>query len=40
MPLGGMGSIQELIKLTQTEHGTLREESLGDVMFVPLISDP
>jgi protein-L-isoaspartate(D-aspartate) O-methyltransferase len=40
MPLGGLGGVQELIKLTQAGNDVFTEESLGGVMFVPLISDP
>ncbi|MET0941058.1 MAG: protein-L-isoaspartate(D-aspartate) O-methyltransferase [Mesorhizobium sp.] len=40
MPLGGKSYVQELIKLTRTGKDKFKEENLGDVMFVPLISDP
>ncbi len=40
MPIGGMTWVQELIKLTRTGDDKFAEENLGDVMFVPLISDP
>src|SRR5262245_25775141 len=39
MPIGGMRGVQELIKLTQTGEEAFTQQSLGDVMFVPLISD-
>ncbi len=37
MPLGGMDRVQELIKLTRTADDAFAEDSLGGVMFVPLI---
>ena len=37
MPLGDPGSIQSLVKVTKHEDGTLSQENLGGVRFVPLI---
>lgn len=37
MPLGGSGGAQELVKVTRHDDGTLIEDSLGQVRFVPLI---
>jgi protein-L-isoaspartate(D-aspartate) O-methyltransferase len=37
MPLGAMSEIQILIKLTRTGENDFSEESLGEVMFVPLV---
>jgi protein-L-isoaspartate(D-aspartate) O-methyltransferase len=37
MPLGDPGSIQNLVKVTKREDGTLEQENLGGVRFVPLI---
>lgn len=37
MPLGDPGSVQNLVKLTKREDGTLEREDLGGVRFVPLI---
>jgi protein-L-isoaspartate(D-aspartate) O-methyltransferase len=39
MPVGSPGGIQELIKVTKQEDGTLSQESLGGVRFVPLIGE-
>ena len=39
MPLGGSGEIQELIKVTKQPDGTLKQENLGAVRFVPLIGE-
>ena len=39
MPLGGSGEIQELIKVTRQEDGTLKQDNLGAVRFVPLIGE-
>ncbi len=39
MPVGDPGWVQELIKVTKTEDGILRQESLGGVRFVPLIGE-
>jgi protein-L-isoaspartate(D-aspartate) O-methyltransferase len=37
MPIGDVGSVQELVKITKREDGTFDSESLGGVRFVPLI---
>ena len=37
MPLGDPGSIHNLVKVTKREDGTLEQENLGGVRFVPLI---
>ena len=37
MPLGDPGAIQNLVKVTKREDGTLSQENLGGVRFVPLI---
>jgi protein-L-isoaspartate(D-aspartate) O-methyltransferase len=37
MPRGATGAIQKLIKLTRTGENDFSEESLGEVMFVPLV---
>lgn len=37
MPLGGPGSGQVLVKVTKREDGTLEQENLGAVRFVPLV---
>jgi protein-L-isoaspartate(D-aspartate) O-methyltransferase len=37
MPLGDPGSIQNLVKLTRWADGTVSQEDLGAVRFVPLI---
>jgi protein-L-isoaspartate(D-aspartate) O-methyltransferase len=37
MPLGHPGSVQSLVKVTKREDGTLDQEDLGGVRFVPLI---
>ena len=37
MPLGDPGAIQNLVKATKREDGTLSHENLGAVRFVPLI---
>jgi protein-L-isoaspartate(D-aspartate) O-methyltransferase len=39
MPVGEPGWIQELIKVTKNEDGTLVQEGLGEVRFVPLIGE-
>jgi protein-L-isoaspartate(D-aspartate) O-methyltransferase len=39
MPVGEPGWVQELIKVTKQEDGILKEESLGEVRFVPLIGE-
>jgi protein-L-isoaspartate(D-aspartate) O-methyltransferase len=37
MPIGGPHEGQSLVKVTKQEDGTLRQEDLGGVLFVPLI---
>ena len=37
MPLGGPGSIQQLVKVTKRADGATERENLGSVRFVPLI---
>lgn len=37
MPLGNPGWVQELIKVTKQDDGSLRQQNLGGVRFVPLI---
>jgi protein-L-isoaspartate(D-aspartate) O-methyltransferase len=37
MPIGGVQSVQELVKITKQADGSLDSESLGGVRFVPLI---
>ena len=39
MPIGRPGWAQELVKLTKQEDGTLKQENLGGVRFVPLIGE-
>ena len=39
MPLGQPGGVQELIKVTKQNDGSLTRESLGGVRFVPLIGE-
>ncbi len=39
MPVGEPGWIQELIKVTKNEDGSLVQEGLGEVRFVPLIGE-
>jgi protein-L-isoaspartate(D-aspartate) O-methyltransferase len=39
MPVGSPGWVQELVKVTKQEDGTLRQENLGGVRFVPLIGE-
>ena len=39
MPVGDPGWVQELIKITKTQDGTLERENLGGVRFVPLIGE-
>lgn len=39
MPIGSPGGVQELVKVTKQEGGTLKQESLGGVRFVPLIGE-
>jgi protein-L-isoaspartate(D-aspartate) O-methyltransferase len=37
MPLGSPHSVQSLVKVTKQDDGTLKQEDLGGVRFVPLI---
>lgn len=37
MPLGDPGAVQRLVKATKRDDGTLAEEDLGAVRFVPLV---
>jgi protein-L-isoaspartate(D-aspartate) O-methyltransferase len=39
MPLGNPGWVQELIKVTKNDDGTLVQRNLGGVRFVPLIGE-
>jgi len=39
MPIGEPGWVQELVKVTKQDDGTLRQENLGGVRFVPLIGE-
>jgi protein-L-isoaspartate(D-aspartate) O-methyltransferase len=39
MPLGDPGAVQQLIKVTKTDDGTLIQQDLGAVRFVPLIGE-
>ena len=39
MPVGEPGWVQELVKVTKLTHGTLKQENLGGVRFVPLIGE-
>jgi protein-L-isoaspartate(D-aspartate) O-methyltransferase len=39
MPVGNPGWVQELVKVTKKEDGTLKEQNLGGVRFVPLIGE-
>ena len=39
MPIGDPGWVQELIKVTRNDGGTLMQENLGEVRFVPLIGE-
>jgi protein-L-isoaspartate(D-aspartate) O-methyltransferase len=39
MPVGDPGSVQQLVRVTKQEDGTLRQDNLGDVRFVPLIGE-
>lgn len=39
MPVGEPGAVQELIKVTKNEDGTLVQQDLGGVRFVPLIGE-
>ncbi len=37
MPIGEPGRVQELVKVTREQDGSIRQERLGHVRFVPLI---
>jgi protein-L-isoaspartate(D-aspartate) O-methyltransferase len=39
MPVGNPGSVQQLVKVTKAEDGSLRQSNLGEVRFVPLIGE-
>jgi len=39
MPVGDPGWVQQLIKVTKQEDGTIKQENLGEVRFVPLIGE-
>ena len=39
MPIGEPGWVQELVKVTRRDDGTLAQEKLGGVRFVPLIGE-
>jgi len=39
MPVGDPGLVQQLLKVTKQEDGTLRQDNLGEVRFVPLIGE-
>jgi protein-L-isoaspartate(D-aspartate) O-methyltransferase len=39
MPIGEPGWVQELVKVTKQDDGTLAREKLGGVRFVPLIGE-
>jgi len=39
MPVGSPGWVQELIKVTKGENGTLEQQNLGGCRFVPLIGE-
>jgi protein-L-isoaspartate(D-aspartate) O-methyltransferase len=39
MPVGNPGSVQQLVKVTKAEDGSLRQSDLGEVRFVPLIGE-
>jgi len=39
MPIGEPGWVQELVKVTKRDDGTLNQENLGGVRFVPLIGE-
>jgi len=39
MPLGDPGWVQQLVKVTKAADGTLSQENLGGVRFVPLIGE-
>jgi protein-L-isoaspartate(D-aspartate) O-methyltransferase len=39
MPVGGLGSVQKLIKVTKVKDGRFEQADLGEVRFVPLIGE-
>jgi protein-L-isoaspartate(D-aspartate) O-methyltransferase len=39
MPVGDPGWVQQLIKVTKNDDGTLLQQDLGEVRFVPLIGE-
>ena len=39
MPVGGPGWVQQLVKVTKNDDGTLVQQGLGGVRFVPLIGE-
>jgi protein-L-isoaspartate(D-aspartate) O-methyltransferase len=39
MPVGGPGWVQQLVKVTKNDDGTLVQQDLGGVRFVPLIGE-
>jgi len=39
MPLGGPGSVQRLVRVSKSADGSLSNEDLGAVRFVPLIGE-
>jgi protein-L-isoaspartate(D-aspartate) O-methyltransferase len=39
MPIGGSGSVQQLVKVTKRADGSVSHENLGGVRFVPLIGE-
>jgi protein-L-isoaspartate(D-aspartate) O-methyltransferase len=39
MPVGDPGRVQELVKVTREAGGRVRQDSLGEVRFVPLIGE-
>jgi protein-L-isoaspartate(D-aspartate) O-methyltransferase len=39
MPVGNPGSVQQLVKVTKADDGSLRQSNLGEVRFVPLIGE-
>src|SRR5215212_4439286 len=39
MPVGGPGWVQQLVRVTKLDDGTLQHSDLGGVLFVPLIGE-
>jgi protein-L-isoaspartate O-methyltransferase len=39
MPIGDPGWAQQLVKVTKNDDGTLVQQNLGGVRFVPLIGE-